>query len=541
MSEAPAKSTGPARDAAPDRGGRHAFLVASGIFASRMAGLVRQRVFAHYFGLSAAADVFNAAFRIPNFLQNVFGEGVLSASFIPVYARTLTRGDEEEAGRLAGTIATILALVVAVVVLLGVLAAPALTGILAGGFEGEKRALTVRLVRILFPGAGLLVLSAWCLGILNSHRRFLLSYMAPVIWNVAMIATLIAGGRTIAGRSLETLAVWLAWGSVVGSALQFLVQLPAVLRLVPRLRLGLDVGASGTREVTRSFGPVFIGRGVSQISAFVDVVIASYLPTGAVTAISNAQTLYMLPISLFGMAVSAAELPAMSAIVGDDAAVAAVLRARVAAGLRRLVFFVVPSAVAFLALGDALATIVFRSGRFTADDARYVWAILAGSAVGLLAATMGRLYSSVLYARRDTRTPLHFAMVRVALTIALGYLFALQLPRLLGVSPRWGAMGLTASAGLAAWVELTLLRRAVHARIGAVEFSRRNLLLVYVAAITAAAVAWGESRLLPGAPRFAGSVLTVMIYCAVYLGMASLLRVAEARALVERVARRRAR
>ena len=523
-----------------DRGGRHAFLVATGIFASRMAGIVRQRVFAHYFGLSAAADVFSAAFRIPNFLQNVFGEGVLSASFIPAYARLIARDDEEEAGRLAGAIAALLALIVSVIVLLGVLGAPALTGILAGGFEGEKRALTVRLVRILFPGAGLLVLSAWCLGILNSHRRFLLSYMAPVIWNFAMIATLVVGGRKVGG-SLDELAVWLAWGSVVGSALQFLVQLPSVLRLVPRLRFGLGRGNEHVREVVRSFGPVFIGRGVSQISAFVDVVIASYLPTGAVTAISNAQTLYMLPISLFGMAVSAAELPAMSAVGGDEASVAAILRARVGAGLRRLAFFVIPSGVAFLAIGDVLATIVFRSGRFTADDARYVWAILAGSAVGLLAATSGRLYSSVLYARRDTRTPLRYAVVRVTLTIVLGYLFALHLPRWFGLSERWGASGLTASAGLAAWVEFALLRRVVERRIGAVDVSRRNLLMLYLSAIVAGGVAWWEWRAVQALPRFPSAVLTVAIYGAVYLGMTALLRVPEASAFVNRVARRRAR
>jgi putative peptidoglycan lipid II flippase len=526
---------------APDRGGRHAFLVGAGIFASRLAGLVRQRVFSHYFGLSAVADVYMAAFRIPNFLQNVFGEGVLSASFIPVYTRLVVRGEEEEAGKLAGAIASLLALVIGLIVLAGVLAAPAVTGLLAGGFEGEKRELTIRLVRIFFPGAGLLVLSAWCLGILNSHRRFLLSYMAPVIWNLAMIVTLVWGGRALAGRPLDRLAVWLAWGSVAGSALQFLIQLPAVLALVKRLRLTLDLRDERVREVTRSFPRVFVGRGVAQISAFIDVVIASYLPSGAVTAISNAQTLYMLPVSLFGMAVSAAELPAMSAMGGDETAVAAALRGRIAAGLRRLVYFVVPSAIAFLAIGDALASLVFRTGRFTAADARYVWGILAGSAVGLLAATMGRLYSSALYARRDTRTPLRFAIVRVVLTILLGYLFAIHLPGWLGLSPRWGAAGLTASAGIAAWVEFTLLRRAVQQRIGVVPFDRRNVLLVYIAALLAAAAGWATWHFAAGVPRFVASVATVAVYGVVYLAATVAMRVPEAQALMGRVARRRAR
>src|SRR5437867_4762733 len=199
-------------------------MVGVGILASRLAGLLRVSTFSYYFGLrSDAADAFNAAFRIPNFLQNLFGEGVLSASFIPVYASLVSREEHEEAGRVAGAIAAILALVTAVLVLIGELATPWLIDAIAPGFAGSKRALTITLVRILFPGAGLLVLSAWCLGILNSHRRFFLSYAAPVIWNVAMIATLIARGGL---GDLDRLAVDLAWGSVVGSALQFGVQLP---------------------------------------------------------------------------------------------------------------------------------------------------------------------------------------------------------------------------------------------------------------------------------------------------------------------------
>ena len=164
-------------------------LVAVGILCSRLTGLVRQRVFAHYFGLqSDAADAFMAAFRIPNFLQNLFGEGALSASFIPVYASLLARGDRREATRVAGAVAALLALVTSVLVLLGVLSTPFLIAVIAPGFRGAKRDLTIAIVRVLFPGAGLLVLSAWCLGVLNSHHRFLLSYTAPVIWNVAMIA-----------------------------------------------------------------------------------------------------------------------------------------------------------------------------------------------------------------------------------------------------------------------------------------------------------------------------------------------------------------
>src|SRR5437588_2831861 len=196
--------------------GRSATLVAAGMFLSKIAGLVRERVFAHYFGNSDAADVFRAAIRIPNFLQNLFGEGVLSASFIPVYARLRAVGEEEEASDVADAVATLLALVTAVLVLLGVLATPYIIDAIAPGFVGVKRELTVRLVRIFFPGAGLLVMSAWCLGILNSHGRFFLSYAAPIAWNAVMIATLIGFGRN---HSEESLAIITAWGSVLGSAM----------------------------------------------------------------------------------------------------------------------------------------------------------------------------------------------------------------------------------------------------------------------------------------------------------------------------------
>jgi putative peptidoglycan lipid II flippase len=179
-----------------DRGiGHSAFLVAAGIFLSKISGLIRERILAYYFGNSAVMDAFRAALRVPNFLQNLFGEGVLSASFIPVYAKLVAQGEEEEAGRVAGAIFSILALLTTVLVLLGVLATPYLIDVIAPGFQGETRRLTIQLVRIVFPGVGLLVLSAWCLGILNSHGKFFLSYASPVVWNAAFIGVLIAFGR----------------------------------------------------------------------------------------------------------------------------------------------------------------------------------------------------------------------------------------------------------------------------------------------------------------------------------------------------------
>jgi hypothetical protein len=301
----PAENVEPGKQTSAGRGS--AATVALGIFLSRIAGLVRDRVFAHYFGNSDAADAFRAAFRIPNFLQNLFGEGVLSASFIPVYARLQAEKRREEASEVAEATFVFLFLITSILVVAGVFAAPWLIDAIAPGFSGEKRLLTIRLVQILFPGAGLLVFSAWCLGILNSHRRFLLSYTAPIIWNAAIIAAFLwKGGQQTQSR----LAVTVAVGSVAGSGLQFLVQLPSVLRFLRPLHLPRRLGSEHVHTVVKNFFPVFVSRGVVQISAYIDALLASFLPTGAVAALSYAQTLYSLPVSLFGMSVSAAELPA---------------------------------------------------------------------------------------------------------------------------------------------------------------------------------------------------------------------------------------
>ncbi|MEP6741113.1 MAG: murein biosynthesis integral membrane protein MurJ [bacterium] len=519
----------------PERSsGKSAFLVGAGILISRIVGLVRQRVFAHYFGTSAAGDAFSAAFRIPNFLQNIFGEGALSASFIPVYAKLLAHDDEEQAAHVANAILGILALVVSVIVLAGVLTTPYIISAIAPGFKGETRELTIRLVRILFPGAGLLVLSAWCLGVLNSHHRFFISYTAPVAWNLAMIASLVVFGRKVGQFPL---AEYVAWGSVIGSALQFGVQLPTVFRLVRRLRPVIDLASMQVRTVVRNFFPVFMSRGVVQISAFVDAVLASFLPEGSVVALTYAQSLYTLPVSLFGMSVSAAELPAMSRAIGNTEQVAEVLRQRLDDGLQRIAFFIVPSSMAFLALGDVIAAVLYQTGQFKHDASIFVWGILAGSTVGLLASTLGRLYSSTYYALHDTRTPLRYAIIRVALTTALGYLCALPLPIALGINPKWGVAGLTASAGVAGWIEFALLRRTLNRRIGKTGLATSYVVKLWLAAFVAAGLGWGLKLLVGHLHPVPLAAVVLGGYGVCYFAITSALGITEARAVVGRLVR----
>jgi putative peptidoglycan lipid II flippase len=513
-------------------------LVASGIFLSRIFGLVRESAIAAYLGNSFVTDAFRSAMRIPNILQNLFGEGALSASFIPVYARLVAEGEQEESGRVAGAVFSLLALVTSVLVLAGVLATPYLIDAIAPGFQGETRKLAIQLVRILFPGVGLLVLSAWCLGILNSHRRFFLSYVSPVIWNIAIIFALFKF------RSSEPsqLSLDVAWGSVIGSGLQFLIQLPLVLKLAPKIRLLAGLAGDNLRTVIRNFTPAFVSRGVNQISGFVDQFLASYLPTTAVSSLGYAQNLYLLPVSLFGMSVSAAELPAMSSALGTEEQIAETLRARIASSTRRIAFFVVPCALGFLALGDVIVAAIYERRRFGHADTIYVWGILAGSAIGLVASTVGRLYTSAYYALRDTRTPLRFAALRVVLTTALGCLFALPagaplIPKWLGIDPRWGVAGLTASAGFCAWIEFLLLRRGMNRRIGHIAFAPVYFAKLWLSAAIAAAVSWGlRLSLHPHTPLVAAIVILIP-YGLVYIGLTAALGIDQARAFLGRFGR----
>jgi putative peptidoglycan lipid II flippase len=239
------------------------------------------------------------------------------------------------------------------------------------------------------------------------------------------------------------------------------------------------------------------------------------------------------------MSVSAAELPAMSSASGEGSERAGALRDRLGGGLRQIAFFVVPSAVAFLALGDVITGALYQSGAFTRAMTLYVWGILAGSAVGLLASTLGRLYASTFYALQDTRTPLRFAVIRVGLTIVLGYLFAIPLPGALGLDHRWGAAGLTVSAGLAGWVEFALLRRALNRRIGRTGLPPALLARLWAGAIGAGLAGAAVKLMLETQPPIIVALFSLGMYGIAYFAITAQLGVTEARQMLTNLSWRR--
>lgn len=525
--------------------------VAAGIFTSRLFGLLRERTVAYFFGVSAHADVFQVAFKSPNLLQNLLGEGTISAAFIPIYSRMIEEKRFEAAGRFAGAIFGLLLAVAGGVALLGILLADPIVRVLAPGFIGDAARvaagdlainrfdLAVQAVRILFPMAGVLVLSAWALGVLNSHRRFFVPYVAPALWNVAIIVFLFGGAYWVVGtpwvpdglspdlmtRVLLTACV----GALVGGGVQFGVQLPFVVREMPGFQFSVSTRVEGVREATSAFGPVVAGRGVAQLSGYLDIFLASFLAVGALSALRYAQLLYMLPVSLFGMSVAASELPELSRLTKEKVTV---FSARLHRSMRQIAFLTVPTVVGYLGFGVLLVGALFRTGQFQTGDTWLVTIVLGGYALGILATTLSRLLQNAFYAIGDTKTPAWIAVTRVTVSTLVGVpaMFALDLVPLetvVGSLPDsslfLGALGLSLGASVGAWVEVWRLRRALRERMPQVAVPWTRILRTTGLAVGTVVPAAGMWWMLPEWHVLVAAPLVVATYGGVYLGAAAFL------------------
>jgi putative peptidoglycan lipid II flippase len=500
--------------------------VVTAVSLSRLAGLIRERIFAQYLGTSAAADAFGAAFRIPMLLEQVLGDRVFSSAFIPRYSRLLAEGAGAQAARLARTVAAIHVLIVSGIVVAGVLLAPLLVAAIAPGFDAATADLTVRLVRILFPTAGLLVLGSWCLGVLNSHRQFFLPYIVPVLSAAATSAGLLLAGRESGTPQIAEAA---AWGALVGALLQVLAQLPLVVRVMeppaPRSEgVRADLQAVGSNALPAA------ARGLlSRLGTWIEVAIAGFVSTGAIAALNYAQLLYSLPAGLFTVAISAALLPEISSASAQPGTLAHRLAGPLDSALSHTAYLLIGSAVAFIALGDVLVAAVYLGGRFGTEDVNYVWAILGASSIGIVGASMGGLHATAFYAIGDARTPFKASVIRLAVRAVLGVVLAIPVVRMLGIDPKWGAAGLGAAIGISGWIEFLFLRRWLRDRIAlpATPGFVPYLIRLWAIAAIAAAVAWLVKLALPTGQPIARAAAVLGTYGVVYVGLTLAARMRE--------------
>ena len=550
--------------------GSGAAFVAAGIFASRVMGLVREKAVAYFFGVGAHLDVYQLVMRGANLLNNLLGEGTLSASFIPIYSRMLEEGRERDAGRFAGAVLGLMAAFIAGATLLGIVFANAAVTVIAPGFLGDAEAvaagtmtvdrfpLAVSMFRIALPMAGFLALSAWALGVLNSHRRFFLPYVAPSVLNVAVVTALVIAATTtfddpfalgaldvIPTESLNRLLVAAVVGSLVGGVLQFGVQLPLVFKLTTGLRLSLSTAVEGVRDAARAFGPVVAGRGVAQVSSYIDTILAGLAAAGTLGALRPALVLYLLPISLFGMSVAASELPELSRISEDR------LQAfldRVQRSVRQVLYLVLPTAVVYLGFGTLIVGSLFGGGAFGAEDVWLVALILGGYALGLAATSVSRMLQNSFYALSDTKTPAKIAVARVVVSgvVGAGLMFwfdTVPVASVIDVDPgaealTLAAVGLAIGASCGAWVELAALSWALRRRTPSFALPVARSAQMLGLAGLASAPAVGVLAVLPDWPVLVQTVLVLGTFGVVYLGAGVLLGFSEGDAWVGRFLKR---
>src|SRR3989454_8963150 len=396
---------------------RSASLISAFTILSRIFGYIRDSRIAFLLGAGTAADAYTTAYRIPNLLRRLVGEGAVSAAFIPVFSRYLAEDKKQDAWEFANTMLTLITLFLTAFAIVGIIFSPFIVRLFASGFGDTpgKLELTASLNRIMFPYIFLISLSALAMGILNSFHRFGAPAFAPVVLNLTMIAFSFLG--SLFGDLTRTLAT----GVVVGGMLQLGVQVPQLVRSGWHIRFKIDFSHPGIRQVARLMVPVIFGIGIVQINVLVDTQFASYLDEGSVTSIYIADRVMELVLGGYAVAVSTVILPLLS----RQAALRQMgeLKTTLNFAARIILFITLPATVGLVILRQEIIEVLFQHGDFdAASTALTAWA-LPFFAIGLSAFSMVKIIVPAFYALEDTRTPVKIAFVAMFLNIALNFLF----------------------------------------------------------------------------------------------------------------------
>ena len=505
---------------------RSAGVVGLAVMGSRILGLVREQVFATFFGAGFAMDAFIIAFRVPNLLRDLFAEGALSAAFVTTFSQTITRQGERAAWRLANLVNNGLIVVLTGVVLLGIVFAPEVVDLLVDPVASHADAATaamtydlaVRMTRIMFPFLLMVSLAAVAMGVLNTKDRYGVPASASTMFNVGAIlggvscawlmapgyvAAVFSGGRLEPAGAAEAIT-GMAIGTLFGGVLQWLIQVPSLRSVGYRWQPILSFRDEGVRQVMRLMAPAIIGTAALQINVFVNTKFASGLGEGPVSWLSYAFRLIYLPIGIFGVAISTATLPVASraAALNDLSE----FRRTIAASLRLTFLLTIPSAVGLIVLSRPIIALIFERGRFDAEDTRQTAIALCFNAVGLTAYSAVRVLAPSFYALKETRIPMLVSLVSiltnyVVATVTVEYL-------------RIGHRGLALSISVVAIVNFLLLLFFMRAKLGGIEGWRMlsTLSRVLLASMVMGGACWQTSRQLDewfGMTNFIGRLINV--------------------------------
>src|ERR1700724_2402386 len=454
-------------------------IIGIAVMCSRLVGLAREQIFAALFGGGGAMDAFTAAFRIPNLLRDLFGEGALSTAFVTTFSKTIARSGDAAAWRLANKVATLTLVVLGSICVAGMVFSSQLVGLLAPGFGPEKAALTAQLTRIMFPFIVMVSMAALVMGMLNSKSVFGIPAMASSFFNIGSIV----GGVTLGAwfdpdfgpRALIGLAI----GTLIGGALQFAVQLPPLAGLGFKYSPDFRWRDPGVNSILRLMGPSVIAASTTQFNVLVNSMFASTLGDGAIFWLAIAFRLMQLPLGLFGVALGTVTLPLLSRLVVAGQMIG--FRAELARAMRLALLLTIPSTVGLIMLAEPIISVLYQHGKFNAYQAGQAAGALRFYAIGLAGYAALKVLVNAFYALDKRKTPMLVSFLAVALNLLFNWIFTFRLG--------WGFRGLAFSTGCIATFNFLLLYALLRRHLDGLETRRMLVMLVKVAAATAALVA----------------------------------------------------
>ncbi len=490
---------------------RAAGVVSAATLLSRIFGYVRDMVLASFFGAGMAADAFIAAFRIPNLLRRLFGEGSLSIAFVPVFTEAMIKGDRENALRLAVSALKLLLVCLSVITVIGVVAAPLIVQLVAPGFSHlpEKMALTVTLTRVMFPYVILIGLVALCMGILNVLGHFAAPAIAPVLLNLSMIAAVFTVSRLSESETVQVMG--LAAGVLLGGLLQLALQLPYLVKHGVRFWTQSGLWHPGMKTIGLLMLPTIFGAAVYQINILVGTLLASLLPEGSVSYLYYADRLVQFPLGIFAHAAATAVLPSLSrqAAKGDHSGMGDTF----GHAMSLVLFITIPAMVGLIALRDPIVALLFKRGAFDIQTTRLTSDALLYYALGLWAFSAVRIVVPTFYAMQDTRTPVTTATISIAANILFG--MALMGPM--------KHCGLALATSLASMLNLVLLVYVLRKKLGVIRWRiifSSCLKTLVASGIMALVVMLASRTLIPDESATAGLGLLLGIGIAIGGGIA---------------------
>ncbi len=510
---------------------RATFVVGGGTFISRVFGYIRDMVVASFFGTGVAADAFFVAFRLPNLLRRLIGEGSMTVSFIPVFTDYLKKGDKKEAERFLTSCLSLLVCLLLMVAAAGVLLAPWLVRLIAPGFIAypEKFSLTVSLTRVVFPYIFFISLVAFSMGVLNSYRVFFPPAFSPVLLNISMI-----GSVLLLYHFFHPPIYALAVGVLIGGGLQLGFQIPFLARQGFPFRFAWNPRHPGLKRVMALMGPSIIGIAVYQITVFINTLLASFLPSGSVSYLYYADRLMQFPLGIFAIAMGTAALPSFSSLSGEDPGP---LGEAVGFTLRTILMISIPASVGLILLREPIIGVLFQRGAFTVHSRVATAQALLGYAVGLFAVSGVRVVVPGFYALKDAKTPVRVAIAALIANVGLGVLLMFPLKHL----------GLALATSLSSILNLVILVIILSKRLRSMRWGviRKSLAEVLLASAVMALFLFGLQRWHPILsvrdffPRLMYLFLDLVVAGALYLVTLKVLKNAELNHMLAAVKRRK--